>query len=124
MGKAQSKEYYFKQMCTYQKFLCWFSSKKFVIVIFISFFYEISNFRNRILTNQTPELVKRICHMEKLLSATLIICSSNTLLFEMRILPLKIFIQTTLSLAEIESNKCLPIFIDMFLLLLVYCIYC
>ena len=42
--------------------------------------------------------------------------------FEMRMFPLKTFIQTTLSLAEIESNKCLPIFTDMFLLLLVYCI--
>ena len=30
--------------------------------------------------------------------------------FQMRIFALKIFIQTTLSLAEFESNKCLPIF--------------
>ena len=41
--------------------------KKFVIVIFISFFDEVSNFRNRILTNQAPELVKRICHMKNFL---------------------------------------------------------
>ena len=34
-----------------------FSSKKCVFIIFISFFDEVSNFRNRMLTIQKPELV-------------------------------------------------------------------
>ena len=58
----------------------WFSSKSFVFVIFISFFAEVSNFHNRILTNHTPELVVRIrrwicCQSfwESLIFSTLII---------------------------------------------------
>ena len=38
-----------------------FFSKKIVSITFISFFYEVSNFRNRILTNQKQEYVIKKC---------------------------------------------------------------
>ena len=38
-----------------------FFHQKIVFIIFISFFDEVSSFRNRILTNQKPELVIRNC---------------------------------------------------------------
>ena len=38
-----------------------FFFKKNVFIIFISFFDEVSNFCNRILTNQKPELVMENC---------------------------------------------------------------
>ena len=61
MGRAQSKECYSKYMCTYWRFFVDFHQKSSVFVILISFFSaEVSNFGNRILTNQTVELVVRI----------------------------------------------------------------
>ena len=42
--------------CFHQKKLCFV-----ICIIFISFFDEVSNFRNRILTNQKPELTIRNC---------------------------------------------------------------
>ena len=68
--------------------------------------------------NQT-KLVKRICQWnfcqyfsEKLLLGTFIICSSKArciCIWDEHTF-VKIFIQTTRSLAEVESNKCLTIF--------------
>ena len=52
-------------------FCCWFSLKVYVFFTFISFFEEASNFRNRILTNQKPELVIRNCRWNCM------ICSIN-----------------------------------------------
>ena len=54
-----------------------FHQKNCIIFIFISFFDEASNFRNRILTNQTSEMMKRICLIKNLLLGPLIICSGK-----------------------------------------------
>ena len=43
-------------------FLFVFHQSNCIFIIFISFFDTVSNFRNRILTNQKPELVTRNCH--------------------------------------------------------------
>ena len=63
-----------------------FHKKIVVFLIFISFFDEVSNFRNRILTSQTPELVITICQWnccqsfsENLLLGTLVICPGKAL---------------------------------------------
>ena len=112
----QSKECYCMFACTFLAFAVVFvvlfvvvQQNICVFIIFISFFDKVSNFRNRILTNQTPELVIKICQWnscqifsENLLLVTLIICSAKAYVFKMRIFPLKIFTQTTLSLAEFE----------------------
>ena len=42
-------------------FFCCFSSKKICFYHFYFFFHEVSSFRNRILTNQKPELMIRNC---------------------------------------------------------------
>ena len=59
VGRAQSKECYF--MFTFifgiYLFLAVFHRKISVFIIFMSFSDELSNFRNRILTNQNSELV-------------------------------------------------------------------
>ena len=44
-------------------FVIVFHQKIRVLIIFISYFDEVSNFCNRILTNQKPELVIRNCHL-------------------------------------------------------------
>ena len=46
---------------TFQALFCCFSSKNLCFIIFISLFYEASNFCNRILTNQKLEQVIRNC---------------------------------------------------------------
>ena len=50
-------------------FVCLFAfhNKTFVFIIFISFFGEVSNFGNRILTNQKCELVVSNCHRNSML---------------------------------------------------------
>ena len=65
-GRMLSEECYI--MLTYTFFgifffflVCVFHQKICVFIIFISAFDEASNFRNRILTNQKPELVIRNC---------------------------------------------------------------
>ena len=54
VGGVQSKE------CYYTIFVV-FRHKIYVFIIFISFFDKVSNFRNRILTNQKRELVVSNC---------------------------------------------------------------
>ena len=61
VGRVQSKQCYFMFTYTFLVLFCLFSSKNCVFIIFISFFDEVSSFRNRILTNQKPELVIRNC---------------------------------------------------------------
>ena len=54
--QVQSKECYYMFTDTFF-YCCWFSLKNCVFIILISFFGEVSNFCNRILTNQKPGLV-------------------------------------------------------------------
>ena len=62
VGQVQSKECYFKFTHTLLwHFFVVFHQKICVFIIFISFFDEVSNFRNKILTNLKPELMIRNC---------------------------------------------------------------
>ena len=58
-----SKECYFMFPDTFLAFFNVFHQKFFVFIIFISFFDEVWNFHNRILTNRKPEMVIRNCQM-------------------------------------------------------------
>ena len=58
--RIENKEGYFMFTYTFLGFLLFFI-KKFVFIIFISFFVEASNFRNRKLNNQKQELGIRNC---------------------------------------------------------------
>ena len=49
-------------LCTFLAFFVVFHHKTCVFIILISFFDKVSNFRNRILTNQKRELVVSNCH--------------------------------------------------------------
>ena len=55
MGQVHSKECYILFTDSFLAFFVDFHQKMCVFIIFISFFDEVSNFRNRILTNQKPE---------------------------------------------------------------------
>ena len=98
-------------------FFVHFHQKSCVFVTLISFFFnEVSSFRNRILTNQTPELVIRICKWihcqsfsENIWLGTLIICPAKALCFWDENTFVKNF-YTNCALAEFESNKCLTTF--------------
>ena len=61
VGQVQSKECCFMFRYTFLSFFVGFHQKLYVFIIFISFFYEVSNFHNRILTKQKPELLIRNC---------------------------------------------------------------
>ena len=61
MEQVQRKECCFMFRYTFVAFCCCFSSKKMCFYHFISFSEEISNFRNKILTNQKPGPVIRNC---------------------------------------------------------------
>ena len=61
VGRVQSKECYFMSTYTFWHFCAVFHQKISVFIIFISFSDEVSNFRNRTLTNQKSELVIRNC---------------------------------------------------------------
>ena len=62
LGRVHSKERYFKFTCIFLSFfLLFFTQKKCAFIIFISFFDKVSHFCNKILANQKPELVIRIC---------------------------------------------------------------
>ena len=62
LGRAHSKEFYFIFTYTFLAFCCCSLLKVCVFIIFIFFFfYEVSNFRNRTLTNQKPEEVIKNC---------------------------------------------------------------
>ena len=54
--------------CTF--FCCCFSSKNLCFYYYFHFSYEVSNFRNRTLTNQKPELAMKNCQWN---------CGENTL---------------------------------------------
>ena len=68
-----SKESYFMFLCTFLTFCCCFLSKKLCFYHFHCFFFEVSNFRSRILTNQESELVIRNCQWHCMLSGTILI---------------------------------------------------
>ena len=57
LGQVLSKEYYFVFTYNFLTFFLFCFSSKVFFLIFISFLDKVSNFRNRILTNQKPELV-------------------------------------------------------------------
>ena len=60
-GKVQSKECYFMYTDTFLAFLLLLFIETCVSIIFISFFDEVSIFRNRILTNQKPDSNRKWC---------------------------------------------------------------
>ena len=56
------KQCYLMHLCTFVAFFFFFLHHKIcVFIIFISFFDEVSNFRNRILTNQKREFIVSSC---------------------------------------------------------------
>ena len=58
-------------LCTFLEFFCCFSRHRIcVFIIFISFSDKVSNFRNRILTNQKRELVVSNCQWNCMLVST------------------------------------------------------
>ena len=66
-GQKQSEECYFMFTCTFVAFFCCFLLKKCIFINFFSFFAGVSNFHNRILPNQKPELVIRDCQRNYIL---------------------------------------------------------
>lgn len=66
-GQNQSEECYFMFTCTFVAFFCCFLLKKCIFINFFSFFAGVSNFHNRILPNQKPELVIRDCQRNYIL---------------------------------------------------------
>ena len=61
MGRVQIKECYVMFTYNFVAFFCCFSSKNCIFIVFVSFFDEVSNLHNRILTSQKPEFVIRNC---------------------------------------------------------------
>ena len=74
---GQSSKFWVKThtlfLCTFLTFCCCFLSKKLCFYHFHCFFFEVSNFRSRILTNQESELVIRNCQWHCMLSGTILI---------------------------------------------------
>ena len=61
VGRVHSKECYFIFTYTFLAFFFVLHQKKCVFIIFISFAGDVSDLRNRILTNQKPEWMRRNC---------------------------------------------------------------
>ena len=61
VGQFQSKECYYMLTYTFWHLFLVFQQNLCVFIIFISFYDEVSNLRNRILTNEKPELMRRNC---------------------------------------------------------------